>query len=206
MKRRWFTFALAATAAAGIARAEITAEAIPQNTLKEIAPLAVQMIAEKLPQPPLKVDPDAGKVVGYHVGEALAVVAMPDRNLTAKLIQDVGEKDLPAAIIATKSLGPVTRDVTVAADKVAFVDFNGTIKIPVFYVAVKGKGDERSLALYSKDGTAVGTAPLKKVTGDAGAPIGLKLTNFNEEKKQLDLVVTLNGAYEGTLRMGFLDL
>jgi len=206
MKSGWLVLAVAAVTAAGVARAEITAEPIKASTLHELAPIALQMIQEKFPQPPVKVDPNLEKVVGYHVHEIIAVVGMPDKALTGKIVDEAGDKDVPVGIMATRSLGPLAKDTTISADKLAVVDINGTVKIPIFFMAVKGKGEERNLELYSKDGNAIGSAPLKKVTGDASVPLGIKMTNINDEKKQVDLVFTLSGAYEGTLKMGFLDL
>jgi hypothetical protein len=203
--RRPLIILSAALAVAGGARAAVNAEAIPPDFLQQFAPFAIQLIQQQFPNAPVKVDPSAEKTVGYHVQEMVGVVLMPDKNLTAKVVEEAGEKEVPIAVLATKSLAVGDKDGAVNKEKVAIADFNGMFKIPVFFLSVKGAAADRTLVVYSKEGTPLATAPLKKQAGDAAAPVQMKLTDIDLEKKTLNATVSLNGAYEGTLKLGFLE-
>ena len=189
-------------AAAGIARAQVAAEKIPADVIAQITPFATAVLQTQFPDPPVKVDVNAEKVVGYHVKEMVGIVALPDKNLTGKAIEEAGEKEVPVAIIATKSLSIEEKGEVVTGDKLAVADFNGAIKLPVFFVSVKGKGDERTLQVYSKGGTAVASIPLKKQAGNAEMPVDIKLANIDLEKKKLDATLSLGGSYETNLKLG----
>ena len=206
MRKILVGLSLAVALAAGVARAEETAEAIPAEFLQQFSPLAMQLIQQQFPNPPVKVDLNPDKAVGYHLKEMVAVVVVPDKAITGKAVEDAGDKDVPLAVIATKSLTVRDKDKAVGADQLSVADFNGMFKIPVFFVAVRGKGADRTLEVYSKDGKAIASAPLKKQTGDANQPIAVKMSNINLEKKTLDLTVGVAGAYEGTVPMAFLDI
>jgi hypothetical protein len=197
---------LALIAAAALAQADITAEEIPADQVQLYAPFAMQLIQERFPDPPVKVDLNVDKAVGYHVKQQVGVIMMPDRNLTAKAIEEVGDKEIPVAVLATKSLTVQERDAAVPAERLAVADLNGTLKLPVFFLAVKGKGEDRTLEVYSKDKKSLVSAPLKKQAGDANVPVGLKLTNIDLDKRSLDVKFSLSGAYEGTVKLAHLAL
>src|SRR5687767_8195794 len=191
MRRRFFCLSLAAALGAGwgVARAAdaVAAEAIPADFIAQFAPFAVQLIQQQFPEPPVKVDPRPDKAQGYHVKEMVGVVMMPDKNLTAEAIDKATDKEVPVAVLATKSLTLEDKDAAgIGADKIAVADFNGMFKIPVFFMAVKAKGEERTLEIYSKNGAALASAPLKKQPGNADLPVALKLTNIDLAKKKLD--------------------
>lgn len=192
-------------AVAGVVRAEVAAEAIPPDFLAQFSPFAVALIQQQFPNPPVKIDPQADKAVGYHVKEAFAVVAMPDKGLTAKAVEDAGETEVPVGVLATRSLSLQEKDAVVDGDRLAVADFNGMFKIPVFFLSVKSKGTDRELEVYSKTGKVILSVPLKKQASDAAMPLNVRLTNIDTEKKKLDATVTLNGAYEGTLNLGFVE-
>jgi hypothetical protein len=208
MRRRLIGISLAAMTLAGVgaARAEVAAEAIPGDFIAQFAPLAVQLIQQQFPNPAVKVDPATDKAQGFHVKEMVGLVLMPDKNLTAKGIDEQGDKELPVGVLATKSLSLEDKDVVLAADKIAVADFNGMFKIPVFFLAVKAKGADRTLEVYGKDGKALASVPLKKQAGDAASLLTVKLTNIDLEKRKMDAVFSLAGAYEGTLKLGFLEI
>lgn len=210
MRKSALCLSLAAVlcAGAGVARAAeaVAAEAIPADFIQQFAPFAIQLIQQQFPDPPVKVEPRPDKALGFHVKEMLGVVLMPDKNLTAEAIEKAGEKEVPVCVLSTKSLTIEGKDAVVGADKVAVADFNGMFKIPVFFLAVKAKGEERTLEIYSKNGTAVSSVPLKKQAGDAEQPVALKLTNIDLEKKKMDATFSLGGAYEGTLKLAHLDI
>jgi hypothetical protein len=197
---------LALAALTGVAWAAVSAEEIPPEQVQLLAPFAIQLLQEKIPNPPIKVDPEPTKALGYHVQQKVAAVAMPDKALTARVIEEAGEKDVPVAILATRSLSVEEKeDVVVPSERLATVDI-AQIKLPVFFLSVKGKGDERTLQVYSKDGTPLTTVPLKKQSGDTAVPLAMKLTNIDLEKKRLDLVFSLTGTYETTLKLGYVEI
>jgi hypothetical protein len=192
--------------AAGIARAEAVAMAISPDYLAQVAPLAILLIQQQFPNAPVKVDPAADKVVGYHVDQKVGVVAMPDKNFTAKTIDDAGEKEVPVGVIATLALSVQDKDTVFSGDRLAVADLNGMAKLPLFFLAAKANGADRVLEVYSKDGKPLVSIPLKKQASDPAMPLNVKLTNIKIEDKKLDATLSLGGAYEGTLPLGVLQL
>lgn len=206
MRKPLIAMSVLLIAAAGIVRAEVAAEAIPPEVILQFGPLAVGLIQMQFPDPPVKVDPSADKAVGYHVQEAYAVMALPDRSLTAKSVDDAGEKEVPVGVIATRALSVQEKDSVVSGDRLAVADFNGVFKIPLFFLSVKSKGADRELEVYSKGGKSILSVPLKKQASDAATPLNVHLSNIDTEKKRLDVTVSLGGAYEGTINLGAVEL
>ena len=203
---------LSLTLAAGLlatgglaARAAVDAEPIPAEFLQQFVPFAIQIIQQQFPNPPVKVDPNADKATGYHVQETVGLVALPDKNLTAKAVEGAGEKDVPVAVIATRALTLQDKDANVPNEKVAVADLNMMFKVPVFFIGAKGNGEERTLHVYGKDGTPLTSTPLRKAAVAGDEPLSLKLSNIDLEKKKADLTVGVAGAYEGTLKLGVHD-
>jgi hypothetical protein len=206
MRKQLIGISMLLIAAAGVVRAEIAAEAIPANLIAQFGPFAVGLIQQQFPDPPVKVDPIAEKAVGYHVKEAYAVMVMPDKNLTAKVVEEAGEKEVPVGVLATRALSVQEKDAVVSGDRLAVADFNGQIKLPVFFLSVKSKGADRELEVYSKEGKPLLSVPLKKQAGDAELPLNVRLSNIDAEKKKLDATLSLGGTYEGTLNLGAVEL
>lgn len=209
MRKPLVGLSLAALILAGVGAAraaDVTAEPIPPDFIQQFAPFAVQLIQQQFPNAPVKVDPQTDKAQGFHVKEMLGVVMMPDKNLTAEAIEKAADKDVPVAVLATKGLSVQNKDAVVGADKVAVADFNGMFKIPVFFLAIRGKGDDRTLEVYSKDGTSIDSVPVKKMAGDKESPCSIKISNIDIEKKKMDVIFSLGGAYETTVKLGSLDL
>jgi hypothetical protein len=206
MRKTVLTLSLVGLAAAGIARAEVAAEAIPPATVSAIAPIAAKLLQEQVQMPPVKVDLNPDKALGYHVQQKVAVVLMPDRAITAKAIEEVADKEIPVCVVATKSLCFQDKDVVISGDKLSYVEFEGTFKLPVFFLTVKGKDDERSLTIYSKNNTPLTTCALKKEAGDPETPVQVKLSNIDLEKKSLEVTFNIGGAYQSApMKMGFVD-
>jgi hypothetical protein len=191
--------------AAGVARAEVSADAIPADVLGQLVPFAIQAIQAQFPEPPVKIEAQGEKAVGYHVQEKVGVMAIPDKNLTVKAVEEATDKDVPVALFSTLRLTISEKDQPVQGDRLALVTVGNALKLPIFFLAVQKKGEERVLNVYSKDGKPVSTVPLKKQAGDAAVPVALKLTNIDLENKKTDLTVSLSGAYEGTLKLAYLE-
>src|SRR6187549_3157909 len=104
MRKALIVFSLVLIAGGGARAAAVDAEPIPPDFLQQFTPFAIQLIQSQFPNAPVKVDPAAEKTVGYHVKEMVGLVAMPDKNLTCKAIDEAGDKEIPVAWIATKSL------------------------------------------------------------------------------------------------------
>jgi hypothetical protein len=205
MRKTLIAVSLAAAAAAGIARAEVAAEAIPAEVITQYGAVAVLLIQAQFPDPPVKVDPAPESAVGYHVEQKVGVVVIADRNLTQKAVEEAGEKSVPIGVLATQALTLQEKDAPIKGDRLAIADLNGKVKLPLFFLAVKGQGEQRILEVYSKDGKPLYTSPLKKQAGDQERPLGLKLSNIDLPGKKLDATVSVAGAYEGTLHLGFLE-
>lgn len=208
MARKIMPLPLAAVllGAAGVAWAQAAAEPLPPEHVKMFAPLAIALIQEQFPEPPVKVEPQPELTQGYHVRQEIGVVMIPDKNLTAEAVEQAGEKEVPVGILATKSLSLEDRDAVIGEDRIAVANFNDLLKIPVFYLTTKGAGDARSLEVYSKTGKPLVSVPLKKVEKNGDAALSFKLTNIDVEKKKLDVNLNVGGTYEGTVRMAHLPI
>jgi hypothetical protein len=209
MKKSLIALGLIAGLAAGAVRAaDVEAEAIPAEFIQQFAPIATLLFQQQFPNPPIKVDPNAEKALGYHVKESVAALAIPDKALNEAALKDAKDKDVPVGVVTCKSLSLLAKDKdeTLPADKVAVLDIQGQIKLAVFFLAVQAEGENRVLRIYSKDvKEPVAIVPLKKMAGDANNPIGMKLTNVDPEKKRADMTLNLGGAYEGTVKLGFTE-
>jgi hypothetical protein len=207
MRKTMLGLSLAAVAVAGVAWAEgVEAEAIPPDTVATLAPIAVQLLQAQFQKPPVKIDPNPDKALGYHVKQMVAVVLMPDKGVTAKAIDEASDKEVPLCVVATKSLSFQDKDVVINGDKLAYVEFDGTFKLPVFFLSVKGKEAERNLTIYSKDSTPIASVPLKKEACDPEAPVQVKLDKIDLEKKSLEVTFGIGGAYQSApIKMGFVD-
>ncbi len=190
---------LALCLAGGAARAAVDAEAIPADVIQQLAPFIQEMLQKQFPTPPVKVEPVAEKATGYHVMESVAVLMMPDKNLTNDAVLKAGEKEVPVSVVIMRSLGLTTKDGAVPQDKLAAVDFNGMFKLPVFYLAVQAKGEDRTLNVYSKDGKAIVSVLMKKDAAAGEGPVSIKMANIDVEKKKGDLIVSVAGAYQATV-------
>ncbi|MGV3723664.1 MAG: hypothetical protein ACO1SX_22430 [Actinomycetota bacterium] len=136
MRKTLIALTVATAAVAGVARAETIAEAIPAEILGQYGLIAVLVIQQQFPNPPVKIDPAADRAVGYHVQQKAGVVAMPDRNLTLKSIEEATDKEVPVGVIATQSLSLQEKDSVIKADRLAVADLYGQIKLPLFFLAV----------------------------------------------------------------------
>lgn len=206
MRKLWIGLAVACVAAAA-ARAQIAAEPIPAEFLQQFAPFATALFQQQFPNPPVKLDLQADKAVGYHVKEMVGIVAVPDRNLSARAIEEIADRELPAGVVTTKSLSIQDRDTVINGDRLALLDLNGAAKLPVFFLAIRASGNERVLAIYAREaGKPLLTVPLKKQAGDLERPIALKLANIDPEKRTLEATLSFAGSYEATLKMAYVEL
>jgi len=201
MRKTVYILAAAALAAAGVARAAVNAEPIPPEFFQQFAPLAIQLLQAQFPNPPVKVDPQPEKIVGSHVEMKIGVVALPDKNLTPKAVEEAGDKDVPVAVFVTRAVTLQEGDGTVSKDRVPLIEFGDAARLPIFFLAVRGNAAERTLLVYGKDGKPLATVPLKKQAGDLNVPVALKLTDIDLDKKTLNATIELNGTWEGTLKM-----
>lgn len=197
------TLVAAVAAAVGIARADVMIESLPEEQIKQFSPLALALIKDQFPDPPVKVEAQPELTQGYLVQKQFGVVIIPDKNLTADAIDKAGEKEIPVGILATKSLTLEDKEALVGADKVAVANFNDILKIPVFFLATKAAGDVRTLEVYSKAGKPLVSIPLKKLPAAGMGTLTAKLANVDLEKKKLDVNLAVAGAYETTVKMGY---
>lgn len=206
MLKKLIPVALAGMLLASAARAEDAVEAIPKDYIQQFAPLAVGLFQAQFPNPPVKVEPNAEKALGYHIKEKVGALVFPDKNLSPKTIDEAGEQDVPVAILTTLALTLEMQDKVVPVEELAVADLNGQLKLPVFFLAVKTVGADKVLTIYSKDGKPLGTAILKKQASDTDLILGLKLSNIAENNQKLDATLTIGGAYESTLKLTYVKL
>jgi hypothetical protein len=195
------SLSLALAAGFAAAWAGATAEEVPPEQIQVYAPLAIQNAQAQFPNPPVKVDHDLQKVTGYHVQEKVGVFLFPDKNLSAKAAAEAGEKGIPVGVLVTKDLSLSDNGTAVPADRLAILEFGGAVKLPLFFLSLVGKGEERLLEVFSKDGKALAQVPLKKLETPIDSSLRQKLTNIDLEKKQVDVELTVGGSYFTTLHL-----
>lgn len=208
MKKSLIALGLIVGLTAGVRAANVEPEEIPAEFIQQFAPIATLLFQQQFPEPPVKVDPNAEKALGYHVKQEVAALAIPDKLLTEAVINDAKDKDVPVGVVTCKSLSLLAKDKdeTVPNDKLALLDIQGQIKLSILFLAVQADGENKVLRIYGKDlKEPVATVPLKKMAGDATKPIAMKMTNVDPEKKRAEMTLSLGGAYEGTMKMGFTE-
>ncbi len=209
MKKSLIALGLMVGLTAGAVRAaNVDPEEIPAEFIQQFAPIATLLFQQQFPEPPVKVDPNAEKALGYHVKQEVAALAIPDRALTEVAVNDAKEKDVPVGVLTAKSLSLLAKDKdeTLPNDKLAIMDIQGQVKLAVFFLAVQADGENKVLRIYGKDTKEpVAIVPLKKMAGDATKPIAMKLSNIDTEKKRAEMTLSLGGAYEGTMKLGFTE-
>jgi hypothetical protein len=209
MKKSLIALGLMVGLTAGAVRAAaVEPEEIPAEFIQQFAPIATLLYQQQFPNPPVKVDPNAEKALGYHVKQEVAALAIPDKALSEAVLNEAKDKDVPVGVITAKSLSLIAKDKdeTLPNEKLAVLDIQGQIKLALFFLAVQSEGDNKVLRIYGKDAKEpIATVPLKKMAGDAAKPIALKLTNVDTDKKRADMTLSLGGAYEGTVKLGFAE-
>jgi hypothetical protein len=191
--------------AAGVARAAVEAEPIPDDFIKQFGLHTVQLFKEQFPTPPVKVDLDADKIQGVHVPDTMAVAVMPDKGLGEKTVAESKDKKAPLGVLLTMALSVEKDGVVVSGDKLATLEVVGLGKAPTFFMDVKGDKEEgRTLELFSKKSDEpVLTMPLTKKDGASKSALTVKLTNIDPEKKKAEAVFSVPGGYEANVKLGF---
>lgn len=203
--KRWITARLTLCclvflAAAAAWAAQQAPERLASDEIGQLAGPLQNGIEERIQNPPVAVAINADQAFGFKANGMPVMVVLPDKNLTAAAVEGAGEKPVPVGIIATHDISVIVKDKPVPFDQLNVLEF-GDVKVPIFFVAVRKKGDDRVLEVYSKEKTPLATVTLKPATADKAA-LAVAFENLNAEKKQADLVLTLGGAYRGTVRIG----
>lgn len=204
MKRVAWRGALAlAVVAAGAAWAQDGLVMVPDDTVRQVAPLILEALSEHHANMPVKVDGVADKTVAYRA-EGPALLLIPDRNLAAKAVREAGEKTVPAGVVALRALVPVADGKRVSAEKLALLTPEGQGRdVVLLFLGVKKEGANLVLEVYSKEQQPLFKAPLTaKPNPENGAlPLTATFANIDKAAKQADVVVHLDGAYQANVRI-----
>jgi len=211
MKRLILLLALLA-AATTVARTAAVYEAIPSEDLKAFAPLAIPIIRGQVPNPPVKVDPDPERAVGFHSNKEFAIVMMPDRALTAERFRSSLER-IPVGLIVTRALSVIPDGTDRPADLagLAALDLNEQFKLPVFFLTARQEGEALALEVFSKDATPLQSVPLRLAPELAavGAPAlpaidraTLAAMTSNADDTRAVARIRLPGGYQAEVSLG----
>lgn len=206
MKRLAWIGTLALTVAlVGVALAQTEVMMVPDETVQQVAPKVIAALSQNFPNAPLKIDGVAEKTVAYHSGDSPALLLMPDRGFTAKTVADAGEKTAPAGVLALRGLVPVLEGKRLPSEKLAKLAPDGNAHdVGVLFLGVKkGTNGNPVLEAYSADPKPLLEVSLaRKTTKEEGMrPLTAEFANLDRTAKQADMVITLDGTYEATLRI-----
>jgi len=199
----WLLTGVAATAMA----ATVSFEAIPKDDLKTFAPIALPIIQEQLPHPPIAVDPDTDHAVGFHRQKEVALVMLPQKAVDADAIANA-EQPAPIGLVLTRALAVIPRgeQKPVALKRLAAVELNDMFKLPVFYLAARKREDGLALEVYSHDEQPLLIVALK--SADAGAPEvdrpTFSIQSNDADAQRARVRFTLPGGYQADVPMGVL--
>src|SRR5262249_52451450 len=170
---------------------------------RRLAKLIMTAAAAKKVKLPLDVQPDTDKPYAKRKDEYGAMF-LPDKRLTAELLEKAGKDLVPVALLWTHRLGPVSGGKVVSSKKLQ--DLPVTVKdeavnLTVCCVGVrKGAKDALEMVLLSRDQTPVLVLPLEKAESKQELPIEF-LASIEGDDRAI-LTVKLLGKYRTKLTLG----
>jgi hypothetical protein len=174
-------------------------EPVPLDRAREFA-RALSESAAKLSPTPVQIDADVLNPFGIHAGEAGALV-VPDRNLTAAALAEVGEKPLPVGELFLRNVLLTSNGTAVTGEKLQHITVamnDQKVQVPIYFLAARKNGDGKlELLVFGKDNEPVAKALLGKVPSQAKLPI--ELTAEKQDEKSGLLTLKVAGQFEAEL-------
>lgn len=181
---------------AGVSLAQ---ERLPQERAQQLARLFVPQAA-KLTDAQLQTDVDLEKPCCITKGK-LGAMVIPDKKLSAELLDKVGKAVAPVGQLWMRGLTPVSGGTPTPGDKLRKVTV--TIQgedhqLPCCFLGVRQKaGGGLELVVYAKDKDPLLTLPLEKVAIEQELPI--ELDAKKGENDMGILIITALGKYQAML-------
>ncbi len=195
--------ALVATAAGALqgSAAQEGPQRVPPERVKPLAMRLTDGLKARTEKPPVAVTPNLDQAIGYQVGQDAGMILIADKGLTAAAIDGAGEEPVPVAVGFTRAATVFDEKGAILGERRATMPV-GVVQVALWFMAVRKKGGQPVLEVYSKDRTALVTVPLKKSEGAAAPALAVAFERLDAEKNQADLVLTLPGTQRATLRVG----
>jgi hypothetical protein len=199
------TVILVSFLACATAWADDPLELIPADRVAALAPRLVEA-ADKLPDPPFKVDADSDKASGVYKQGVGGLMTVPTKNLKADTLAGVQEPSgAPVGYLFLYELAPVVGGKPLEGGKLSVVnvkDDNGTERdIAVLRIAVKKNSDtEWQLLVFAKEKKPIVTAALRTENNGSDLPISVAAKETGNE--QGVLTVTMFGKYAAEVPLG----
>ena len=171
---------------------------IPPEQVASIAPRLIEE-ANKLADPPIKIDADADKATGLFRQGVGGLMVVPVKGLKAESLGNAAEDNGAATgYFFLYRLRPVISGKTLEGDKVSTVilkDDNGAEReIAVLRLAAKKISDsEWKLLVFAKDKKPVFTAAFRQEANSSDQPVSLSAKEGQND--QGTLTITLFGKY-----------
>jgi hypothetical protein len=201
---------MAVTVCTGLcaARADDALEAIPAERVAAIAPRLVEA-ADKINDPPFKVNADADKATGLHKPQVGGLMVVPTKALKAESLTGVQESlGAPVGYLFLYKLSPVVDGKPLDSAKLPMMnvkDDNGTERdISALRLAVKKESDtEWKLLVFAKDKKPILSAQLKEQANGSDLPISVAGKETGND--QGTLTITMFGKYAADVTLGRLQ-
>jgi hypothetical protein len=169
-------------------------ERLSKEDTEKYAKLCVEGFG-KPPDAQIETQGDATRAVAVR-GEGGGAMVIPDKDLTADKLANVGKDVVPVGQLWLRKWVPVADGKPVAADKNRIVTVKADGKdrpMPVLLLGIRKAGTEYELVVYAKDTDPVLILSLKKVEFVQEIPIDLE---WERGEKNIDkLTMTVLGRF-----------
>lgn len=173
-------------------------EKVPADEVQKIARRLTEQFGE-LSDAQIKVAPDAARGDAFKAGD-IAVLVLPDKNLTAAALEKLGADLVPVGQLYFKAIAPAKDGKVAASDKLRIVTINdkGTDhRIPLCLLGARKRDDRLELVVFGSEKTPFTQVTLRKAEGTQNAPIELSGEKQDEESGSVTLSIL--GQYKATL-------
>ncbi|MCC2673036.1 MAG: hypothetical protein K0Q72_5508, partial [Armatimonadetes bacterium] len=160
-------------------------------------------IAQNLAGAGIKIDAVPDNAFAFRTEEA-ALLFMPDRAFAAGTIAGAADKTVPVGLLVMKRVAPVVQGQVPAPERLAMLGTAGDARVTVvLFLGVRKEADGPVLEVYSREMKPLYQTPLKRLEASSSTALcSGKIANLDQAAERADLVLTFDGKYEATLRLG----
>lgn len=165
-------------------------QAVAHKLLENLGPVADAQ---------LKLEPNADKGDAFSVAGAAALV-LPDKNLTAAVVEKAGADIVPLGQLFLKGLSPVTNGRATPADQLRtlmFSDKDGEQRVTVLLLGFRKLDGGLELVAYGKDKAPLLQLPIRKVESTA-QDLPVALAGEKEDDDTGRMTLSILGSYKAS--------
>ncbi|NBV21626.1 MAG: hypothetical protein EBS05_06850 [Proteobacteria bacterium] len=181
--------------------AALTAQAqekVPSEEVQKIARRVLDQFGETS-DAQVKIAPDAEHADALKAGDA-GIMVIPDKKLTAELLEKVGADLVPVGQLYFKSVAPAKDGKVTANDKLrvlTFEDKGNSIRIPLCLLGARKRDGQLELVVFGNEKTPLAQLTLRKAESSSGNPIELSGEKQGDDTGVLTLSIV--GKYKAAL-------